>query len=78
MRRQLRDLCPPGVSMAAFALRWILDQPGVSVVIPGARDPRQVHANAAAAQLAPLDAATLAGVRSRYDELIAPLVAQRW
>src|SRR5690606_26273490 len=75
---RLAPLVPPGVSMAAFALRWILDQPGVSVVIPGARTPEQARANAAAADLAPLSASTLAAVRAVYDELIAPLVADRW
>ncbi|MBX6748995.1 MAG: aldo/keto reductase [Micromonosporaceae bacterium] len=75
---RLAPLVPPGVSMAAFALRWILDQPGVSVVIPGARTPEQARANAAAADLAPLSASTLDAVRAVYDELIAPLVADRW
>jgi aryl-alcohol dehydrogenase-like predicted oxidoreductase len=75
---RLAPLVPPGVSMAAFALRWILDQPGVSVVIPGARTPEQARANAAAADLAPLSPATLEAVRAVYDELIAPIVADRW
>ncbi|WP_235854247.1 aldo/keto reductase [Nonomuraea aridisoli] len=35
--RRLAPLVPEGVTMAQFALRWILDQEGVSVVIPGAR-----------------------------------------
>jgi aryl-alcohol dehydrogenase-like predicted oxidoreductase len=64
--------------MSAFALRWILDQPGVSVVIPGARTPEQVRSNVAAAQVAPLTPEQLAGVRAIYDELVAPLVADRW
>jgi aryl-alcohol dehydrogenase-like predicted oxidoreductase len=75
---RLRELAPAGSSMAAFALRWILDQSGVSVVIPGARTPEQARGNAAAADRPPLDAGTLAGVRAVYDELIAPLVADRW
>ena len=48
--------------MAQFALRWIIDQPGVTVVIPGARNPEQARGNAAAADLAPLPADTLAAV----------------
>jgi aryl-alcohol dehydrogenase-like predicted oxidoreductase len=75
---RLRELAPAGSSMATFALRWILDQGAVSVVIPGARTPEQARGNAAAADLPPLDAGTLAGVRAVYDELIAPLVADRW
>ncbi len=76
--RGLAGLVPAGASMARLALRWIVDQPGVSVVIPGARNPEQARANAAAADLAPLPSATLAGVRETYDELIRPLVHDRW
>ncbi|MCP3802343.1 aldo/keto reductase [Allokutzneria sp. A3M-2-11 16] len=76
--RRLAPLVPPGATMAQFALRWIIDQPGVSVVIPGARNPSQARANAAAADLAPLTASHLETVRSVYDELIAPHIADRW
>jgi aryl-alcohol dehydrogenase-like predicted oxidoreductase len=69
---------PAGAAMAQFALRWILDQPGVSVVIPGARTAAQARANAAAAELAPLSAQTLSGVAEVYDELIRPRVHARW
>lgn len=75
---RLAALAPAGVPMAAFALRWILDQPGVTVVIPGASTPEQARGNVAAAELAPLSAETLAGVRAVYDDLIAPLVVDRW
>ena len=76
--RRLRPLVPDGVPMSRFALRWILDQPGVTVVIPGARNPEQARANAAAADLAPLPAATRDAVRAVYDDLIRPLVHDRW
>ena len=42
----LRPLVPPGYTMAEFALRWILDHPAVSVIIPGARNAAQATANA--------------------------------
>ena len=64
--------------MAQFALRWIIDQPGVSVVIPGARTPRQAEANASAARLSPLEDQTRSSVTAVYDELIRPLVHDRW
>ena len=67
-----------GVSTAALALRWVIDQPGVSVVIPGARSAEQARANAAAAALPALDAATLAAVRRIYDERIREHVHERW
>jgi aryl-alcohol dehydrogenase-like predicted oxidoreductase len=75
---RLAGLVPDGVAMAQFALRWIIDQPGVSAVIPGARNPDQARANAAAAELAPLSSEQLAGVAEIYDELIRPHVHQRW
>jgi aryl-alcohol dehydrogenase-like predicted oxidoreductase len=76
--RRLRPLVPEGATMAQFALRWILDQPGVTVTIPGARNPEQARANAAAADLAPLPAETLDEVKNVYDELIRPQVHNRW
>ncbi|WP_412751768.1 aldo/keto reductase [Krasilnikovia sp. M28-CT-15] len=76
--RRLRPLVPAGATMAQFALRWIIDQPAVTVVIPGARDPGQARANAAAAGLAPLPARTHDAVRAVYDELVRPQVHDRW
>ncbi|HEV2347567.1 MAG TPA: aldo/keto reductase [Actinocrinis sp.] len=76
--RRLRPLVPEGASTAQFALRWILDQPGVSVVIPGARNSEQARANAAAADLPALAKETHAAVRDIYDELIRPQVHDRW
>jgi aryl-alcohol dehydrogenase-like predicted oxidoreductase len=76
--RRLRPLVPAGATMAQFALRWIIDQPGLTVVIPGARNPSQARANAAAADLAPLPASTLDEVQAVYDELIRPQVHDRW
>jgi aryl-alcohol dehydrogenase-like predicted oxidoreductase len=76
--RRLRPLVPADASMAQFALRWIIDQPGVSVVIPGARSPEQARSNAAAADLAPLPAETHAAIDEVYRELIAEHVHHRW
>ena len=76
--RRLRPLVPAGASTAQFALRWILDQPGVSVVIPGARNAEQARANAAAADLPVLPPETQDAVRRVYDELIRPQAHDRW
>jgi aryl-alcohol dehydrogenase-like predicted oxidoreductase len=67
-----------GVSTAALALRWIIDQPGVSVVIPGARNAEQAAANAAAAQVPPLSEDTMAAVERIYDEQVRVHVHDRW
>jgi aryl-alcohol dehydrogenase-like predicted oxidoreductase len=76
--KRLLPLVPDGATMAQFALRWIVDQAGVSVVIPGARNPEQARANAAAADLEPLSEKQLAVVRETYDELVRPEVHERW
>ncbi|THV25934.1 aldo/keto reductase [Glycomyces paridis] len=75
---RLRPLVPEGMTMAQFALRWILDQSAVSVVIPGARNAGQAESNAAAAGMAPLGAGVHAEVARVYDELIRPQVHERW
>jgi aryl-alcohol dehydrogenase-like predicted oxidoreductase len=67
-----------GVSTAALALRWVMDQPGVSVVIPGARNAEQANANAAASALAPLSADTLRAIEQVYDDRIREHVHERW
>ncbi len=46
-----REEVPAGVPMAAWALAWCLKSPGVTAVIPGCKDPRQVAQNASAATL---------------------------
>jgi aryl-alcohol dehydrogenase-like predicted oxidoreductase len=74
----LRGLVPGGATMAQFALRWILMEDAVSVVIPGAKNPVQAQDNAAAGALAPLPAETMQRVREIYAERIAPHVHQRW
>jgi aryl-alcohol dehydrogenase-like predicted oxidoreductase len=76
--RRLREVVPSGASMAQFALRWILDEPGVTVVIPGARNPEQARGNAAAADLRPLSTEAQTRVTDVYDELIRPQVHHRW
>jgi aryl-alcohol dehydrogenase-like predicted oxidoreductase len=76
--RRLAAVVPEGCAMAQFALRWIIDQTGVSVVIPGARSPEQARANASSAGLASLSGEQLAAVVEVYDELIRPHVHGRW
>ena len=48
---KLRPLVPAGMTMAQFALRWILDHPGVTCAIPGGKRPSQVEENCAASDL---------------------------
>ncbi|GAB7052569.1 aldo/keto reductase [Catenuloplanes indicus] len=76
--RRLTPLVPEGTTLAQFALRWILDHPAVTVIIPGARNATQARANASAAALPPLSPETHAAVTEVYDELIRPQVHTRW
>ncbi|NEK58477.1 aldo/keto reductase [Geodermatophilus sabuli] len=76
--REVAEIAGPDVSTAAFALRWVIDQPGVTAVIPGARNVRQALDNVAAASLPPLTDTQLADLERLYDERIRAFVHDRW
>jgi aryl-alcohol dehydrogenase-like predicted oxidoreductase len=63
----LRPLVPAGGTMAEMALRFILNNPDVSTIIPGMRKLKNVEANVAAGKTGPLPA-----------ELHTKLRAHRW
>jgi aryl-alcohol dehydrogenase-like predicted oxidoreductase len=65
-------------SPAQVALRWVVQQPGVTSVIPGARSVEQARSNAAAADLPPLADTELADLERLYDERIRAHVHDRW
>jgi aryl-alcohol dehydrogenase-like predicted oxidoreductase len=75
---EVRKLVPQGASMAAFALKWILMNEAVTVVIPGARNEAQARGNAAASELAALSADVMTATKEIYARLVAPHVHQRW
>ena len=75
---EIRRVLPDSISMANFALRWILDHEAVSCVIPGARNERQVVQNVAASALPPLTGEQMAALVKLYDTKIRSLVHQRW
>jgi aryl-alcohol dehydrogenase-like predicted oxidoreductase len=75
---KLRPLVPEGATLAQLALRWILMDEAVTVVIPGARTSAQALGNIAAAALPVLPPATMDAVSRIYDEDIRPYVHQRW
>ncbi len=51
---ELKQYVPPEMTMAQFALRWILDFDAVSVIIPGASRPQHAIDNANASDFPPL------------------------
>ncbi len=75
---ELRPLVPQGVTMAQFALRWILMFPQVTSTIPGARNPQQAEDNVHAALLPPLSDEIMRRVQEVYDAYIRPQVHHRW
>ena len=75
---ELRGLVPVDASMAQLALRWILMEEAVSVIIPGSKNAAQAASNVSAASLAPLSGAAMQRVRNVYEHHIAPHVHQRW
>jgi aryl-alcohol dehydrogenase-like predicted oxidoreductase len=75
---EIREWLPDGVSMAQFALRWILMFDAVTCAIPGGKRPAQVAENCAASNLPPLSVETMHAVRRIYEAKIKPLVHQRW
>jgi aryl-alcohol dehydrogenase-like predicted oxidoreductase len=66
------------ITPAQAAIAWIWQQPGVSTVIPGARNVDQARANAAAGLVGELPADFLEGVRDLYDRRIREQVHARW
>ena len=75
---ELRALVPAGVSLAQFALRWILMFDAVTCAIPGGKRPAQVQENCAASALPPLTPETMAAVRRIYNATIRAAVHPRW
>jgi aryl-alcohol dehydrogenase-like predicted oxidoreductase len=75
---KLRELVPQGVTMAQFALRWILMFEAVSCTIPGAKNAQQAKDNAKAADLPPLSNKTMDAIKEIYDSMIKEQVHHRW
>ena len=68
----------PAVTPAQAALAWVVQQSGVTTVIPGARSADQVRANAAAGSIETLPAAFLDGVAAIYDRQLRESIHPRW
>ncbi|MGN6445608.1 aldo/keto reductase [Amnibacterium sp.] len=69
---------PAGTTPAQAALAWVVQQPGVTSVIPGARSVAQAESNAAAGAIPPLGAAFDEGVHAIYDETFRAAIHARW
>jgi aryl-alcohol dehydrogenase-like predicted oxidoreductase len=67
--RQLQEVLPEGVGVRDAALQYVLAQPQVSTIIPGAKSVEQVRANFSAAQ-GKLSNATVAAIRELWEREI--------
>ena len=74
----LRPLLPAGMTMAEFALKWILMHDGVTAVIPGGKRAEQVEMNCASSDVPDLSSEVMVGVKAVYDRLIRAHVHDRW
>jgi aryl-alcohol dehydrogenase-like predicted oxidoreductase len=75
---ELKTVCPKGMTLAQFALRWILMFDAVTCAIPGAKRKDQEEQNAATADLPPLSRQTMETVRTIYDQSIRKSVHHYW
>ena len=76
--QEFAALALPGATPAQTALRWIIQQPGVTTVIPGARNADQARQNSAAAGLPPLDRDALGAIEDLYDKYFRAQIHARW
>ncbi|ROQ37285.1 aryl-alcohol dehydrogenase-like predicted oxidoreductase [Frondihabitans sp. PhB188] len=72
------EYTPEGVSTAQAALKWIVEQPGLTTVIPGARNPEQARANAEAGDVPALGEEFHDRTERLYDRYFRPVVHSRW
>jgi aryl-alcohol dehydrogenase-like predicted oxidoreductase len=75
---QIQLLVPKDMTMAQFALRWILMFDAVTTSIPGAKNPQQAIENAQASDLQPISDRIMAQLQEIYDKEIREQVHQRW
>jgi aryl-alcohol dehydrogenase-like predicted oxidoreductase len=73
LAEEIKGLLPEG-NLATQSIRWILDHPAITTVIPGASKVSQVQSNVAASSLPPLSAETHKQLRQLYDDKIKPQI----
>ncbi|MCY0878950.1 MAG: aldo/keto reductase [Firmicutes bacterium] len=61
-------------SMARAALRWVIDQPGITSVIPGFKNSAQVSDNLGALAVPPFSAEETERLRAFYHQEVAPKI----
>lgn len=67
----IKPWVPEGLTMAQMAMRWILDHPAVTTIIPGASRPQQAMENARVSDLEPLPRELHDKLRDFYRQQVA-------
>ena len=75
---ELKAICPEGMSLVQFALRWIIMFDAVTCAIPGAKKVNQVEENINAGDFDQLSDDTMKKVETIYNKYIRESVHQRW
>lgn len=75
---ELKKIKPENITMAQFALKWILMNASISCVIPGGKNKAQVSQNIATSDFDALSPATLDRVKEIYNQYIKENVHHLW
>ena len=75
---ELKSICPKGMKMTQFALKWILMFDEVSCAIPGAKKESQVVENISTVDLPSLSDETMKEVNAIYEKYIKESVHHYW
>lgn len=71
---KVREIVPEGIHLADAALRWCLDHPAVSVIIPGAKRAAQVKQNTAVSEREPLPDSVHQSLKDFYQAEVSGLI----
>ena len=71
---KLREIVPEGINLADAALRWCLDHPAVSTIIPGAKRASQLKQNAAVSEREPLGDSVHQSLKDFYTAEVSGLI----
>ena len=75
---ELKAVCPKGMSLTQFALKWILMFDAVTCAIPGAKRESQATENISASDLPALSQKTMEDVKTIYNKYIKENVYHLW
>jgi aryl-alcohol dehydrogenase-like predicted oxidoreductase len=71
LANEIKTLLPEG-NLAQLSIKWILQHPAITTVIPGATKLSQVESNVAASALPDFDGETIKALRALYTDKIQP------